>query len=401
VGGTRFFERREVKDLLAYLRLVVNPADSVGFARIVNVPRRGLGKTTVERLLMAAAQRNLPPLALCQDPALLAECCPGAAGKRLAGFGRLITDLTRLARNGDAATVFKQLLAATKYEEWLTQDDPSTAEERRENVAELGNAVHAFVSESDEGRLEDFLESVSLLSDIDSLQESGEMVTLMTMHTAKGLEFPYVFVAGCEEGLLPHANSMMEDDNVEEERRLFYVALTRARRRVFISAASSRRRFGGLEPMLPSRFLRELPDDCVVEKGEREAQPVFRRRTLFESVEKLRPRRRSRPPRRDPDAQADLASGIETFRRSAVKRTAQKGKPGEGHGFEDHDWNQEEVHFTVGLRVRHELLGEGTVEKVEGVGELTRLTISFGDAGTKKILARYARITILDEGEAL
>jgi DNA helicase-2/ATP-dependent DNA helicase PcrA len=292
-------------------------------------------------------------------------------------------------------------LAATRYEAWLKQDDPATAPERQENVTELANAVHAFVSESDEGRLDDFLESVSLLSDVDSLDESGEVVTLMTMHTAKGLEFPHVFIAGCEEGLLPHATSMAESDGVEEERRLFYVALTRAQRRVFVSAAASRRRFGMVEGALPSRFLTELPEDCVVEKGDRGWRPEPTR-TAWPARDPLPSRQRSRAPRaeRDEALLENLAQGIEIFRKSRVKRAA-RGASGARHGFEDHHINQEEVHFRIGLRVRHDLLGEGTVEAVEGTGELTRLLISFQDAGKKKVLARYARITILDDEDGI
>jgi DNA helicase-2/ATP-dependent DNA helicase PcrA len=399
VGGTRFFERREVRDLLAYLKVVANPADTVSFLRILNVPRRGIGKTSVDRLAIAAAQRGVTPLSLCQDAAQLASCDLGPSSKRLLEFGKLITQLTRLAESKDAAVVFKQVLAATGYEDWLEKDDPATAEERTANVMELGNAVHSFVSESDVKTLDAFLESVSLLSDVDSMQDETDVVTLMTVHTAKGLEYGYVFVAGCEEGLLPHASSLEDDDAVEEERRLFYVAITRAQRRVFLSSAATRQRFGGYEPMLPSRFLRELPEELLDEHAVTVPQPhdVIRRPTFG-----LQPTPRSRPRRRpghDPDAPAARdAFSVETFRRSRARQAAEGAqRPTEGaHGFTEHELNQEEVHFAPGVRVRHDLLGEGVIEKVEGMGDLTRLTIEF-EAGRKKVLARYAHLVVLDD----
>ncbi len=391
IGGTRFFERREVKDLLAYLRVLANPADSISLARIINVPRRGVGKASVEKLYGAAAAAGISPLELCKDTSRLASTVGTAPAKRLYAFARLIEDLGRLAQSRDAVAVFKQLMAAIKYEDWIRKDDPSTAEERLENVAELGNAVHSFVSETDDGTLAEFLESVTLLADIDRLEESGDMVTLMTMHTAKGLEFPYVFVAGCEEGLLPHMTSLQEDDGVEEERRLFYVALTRAERRLFLSSAASRQRFGSYEPMLPSRFLGELPDDCYTEVG-LSTRPPMRSTSRLPSAG---PRRHRPVSRSDEPAAWDNGFSVETFRRSQAQAKSRASDP--DHGFEEHEWNQEEIHFAPGLRVKHEKLGEGTIEVVEGFGDLTRLTIDFADAGKKKVLAKYAKIQVVGE----
>ena len=387
VGGTRFFERREVRDLMAYCKLIVNPADAVSLLRILNVPRRGIGKTSVERFLAEAAQRDIPALELMRDSAALAAAC-GAGGKKLLEFGRLISDLRKFAAGHDAAAVLRQVLSATQYDEWLQKDDPTTATERRENVAELLNAAHAFVNESDEGKLADFVESVALLADVDQLEDQSDVVTLMTMHNAKGLEFPAVFIAGCEEGLLPHASSMDELGGVEEERRLFYVGITRAERQLFLCTAASRQRFGSQEPMLPSRFLRELPSDCVEERGE----PPLRAASsgpLFAPSTRLRESRPSRPlsTRADPGFGQ---FGVETFRRSRVGRE-KRGS------FTPSEFSQEEVYYRVGCHVRHELLGDGTIEAVEGSGDLLRLTISFAEAGRKRILARYAHLTRLDE----
>jgi len=382
-GGTRFFERREVRDVMAYCKAIVNPKDGVSVQRILNVPRRGLGKTTAERLFVAAAAKGMGPSELCAQPAQLGDMFAKGARTKLAAFGKLMGDLRRLAESTDAGAVVRQILAATGYESWLDSDDPGTAEERRENVSELVHAAQLFAEESEGASLADFVESVALLSEVDRLQDSDDLVTLMTMHNAKGLEFPTIFVAGCEEGLLPHASSMEDDAGVEEERRLFYVALTRAEERLFLSSASSRQRFGRFEPMLPSRFLEELPEDCVQEQG-------LARRSYAPP-----PRRASRTrtsSRSNSTIDLDLpAFGVETFRKSGVQRRSA------GHGFRDDEINQEEIHYAAGQRVRHELLGDGVIEKIEGMGDLMRLTIDFEGAGKKRVLARFARLTLLDE----
>jgi DNA helicase-2/ATP-dependent DNA helicase PcrA len=324
------------------------------------------------------------------------EACGKAAAQRIQRFRALIDQLGTLAASQDAARVLRRVLEATGYVDWLYADDPETADDRAENVQELLNAAQTFVAESDEGRLADFLESVALLADVDRMEESGDLVTLMTMHTAKGLEYPIVFVAGCEEGLLPHANAADEADGVEEERRLFYVALTRARLRVHLLAASLRRRFGAGEPALPSRFLEELPGDCVIERGERRVEssaPAWgdgrRGAGLFDEPKPPRRRRPPAPPEKG-GAWKD-AFGVETFRRSQARR-----RTAAAHGFEDHELSQEEHAYAVGQRVRHQSLGEGEIVAVEGFGELTKLTIDFGEAGRKRILARYAHLEPID-----
>jgi DNA helicase-2/ATP-dependent DNA helicase PcrA len=405
VGGTRFYERREVRDILAYLKLAINPADQVSLARVINVPRRGIGKTSVERLFQAAAAHNLTPLQFCElHPEQLARVC-GRGAVRIEKFVLLMTRLRRAAENMNAAQVVEEVFEATKYIEWLHDDDPSTADDREENVRELLHAAESFVAESDEGRLFDFLESVALLAEVDRMDAAGDMVTLMTMHNAKGLEYPVVFVAGCEENLLPHANSIEEEDRLEEERRLFYVALTRARRRVFLSAAASRRRFGGSEPVYPSRFLSELPAEIVVERGDRVRQDeglVWNRRgrtrRLFNDEENAAPRSRMvrhRPGSRKPSSPSgESAYGAEAFLKSKAK---QRARQQDRHGFQDHEFSQEELVYEVGQRVRHQTLGEGTITEVEGFGELTRLTIEFGESGRKRVLAHYAKLEILAE----
>ena len=406
IGGTRFYERREVRDLLAYLKLIQNPNDVIALARILNVPKRAIGKTTAERFLERLEASGPDALALLGRLDELREACGNAAAKRLFAFGKLIGDLRRLAETADVASVLRQLVESVKYEEHLRNDDPTTAEDRLENVGELVNAAHEFAATSDEPGLGPFLESIALLSDIDRAQDTTDVVTLMTVHTAKGLEFPYVFVTGVEENLLPHATSMEEDDGVEEERRLFYVALTRAEEQVFLTCAAARRRFGMFESTVPSRFLQEIPEDCVVEMSEavtRSVAPAWGggrstgvRETRWTpgAPAGVTARRPSATKARGP-LDGDVMDQARAFLNSRAKQKAQS-RP----GFSDADLTQDEVHFRVGLRVRHEGLGEGVIEDMEGSGELLRLTIRFGEHGRKRVLARYARLQVLDEDAA-
>mgnify|MGYP001111046144 CR=1 FL=1 len=401
IGGTRFYERREVRDLLAYLKLVQNPNDAIALSRVINVPKRGIGKTSVERFMGVLEAHGPNTMDVFARLDALREACGNAASKRLFAFGKLIGDLRRLAETADAASILRQVIESTKYEQYLRDDDPATAEDRLLNVSELVNAAHEFVATSDEKGLGPFLESIALLSDLDRSQDTTDLVTLMTVHTAKGLEFPYVFVAGVEENLMPHATSMEEDDGVEEERRLFYVALTRAEEQVFLSSAASRRRFGMLESAMPSRFLREIPEDCMHEMGEAPVQV-----SPFDATSSYGGRARQgrwtpgTPARSTPKSSANRARGpvstdvmadARAFLNSKAKKTAQTSHV-------DHDdVSQVETHFRVGLRIQHESLGEGVIEDLEGSGELLRLTIRFGDHGRKRVLARYARLTVVDE----
>jgi ATP-dependent DNA helicase UvrD/PcrA len=402
VGGTRFYERREVRDLLAYLKCVANPADSVSLARVLNVPKRGIGKTSAERFFELSARSGSLVGALSDRAQLLTACGKAAAG-RLSNFGGLLSTLRRLAENADAASVLRQVLQSTKYENYLREDDPSTADDRLANVYELLNAAEEFSSESDEPGLGPFLESVALLAEVDKMTDETDLVTLMTVHNAKGLEFPYVFIAGCEEGLMPHASSIEDDDQLEEERRLFYVALTRAEEAVFLTAAATRRKFGSSESTLASRFVGEIPAEMVVEMG----SLAFGERSWSPSGSRGHSRsprnfglpsadRGPRPPRnRDAGVSADALADAQAFLRSRAKSKSQIDR-GSTHGFDDHDLSQEERSYQVGMRVEHELLGVGVIEELEGSGDLLRLTLRFGDRGRKRILARYARLRALD-----
>ncbi len=349
-GGVSFYERREVKDLLAYLRALSQPRDTVAWYRIVNVPSRAIGKTTLDRFRdFAAAEGLLVPDAL-RHPRL-ADAVGAAAAKKLTEVGRLFEGMAPLLSLSPAACL-TELVAKIRYREYLLEDDPVDAAERIENVEELITGADAYQRRAEEPTVDGFLAEVALLTDVDLWEDGEDTVNLMTIHSAKGLEFPVVFVVGMEEGLLPHASSLDHPKELEEERRLFYVALTRARERVFLLQAQFRRAWnasgGGA-----SRFLGEIPADCLTVE---EADPYA------STARPTRPARAAHGPR-------------------LVR---------------DEDQDQSKERSPVGAWVSHPQFGEGQVVACEGRGERAKLTVQFRRAGTKKILAAFAEWSYAD-----
>ena len=265
VGGLRFYERAEVKDVLSYLRLLVNPADDVSLLRIVNVPRRGIGAKSTATLLETARARGSSLYEAIPDGA---EALGSARRRHLLAFRELIEELRELAATAPARTVLVRSLERTGYFAHLgNEPDPLRAQSRQDNVRELLSAIEAYTESRPGATLAGFLDEAALLSDFDRLGEGQAALepalTLMTVHSAKGLEFDVVFVAGLEQRLFPHANSLGSDKLIAEERRLFYVALTRARERAYLTLARTRRRFGDVEALPPSVFLSELPEELI------------------------------------------------------------------------------------------------------------------------------------------
>ena len=258
VGGIRFYERREIKDLLAYARLVNNPADVVSLGRIANVPARGIGPVTVDRILAVNAPDRISAIGV------LSEDYPPTSrtGKSLSGLHGLLVRLQRTAEQKKTSEMVRAIIKLTNYEEYLrtqkTPDGPGAVEERIENMRELLTVAKKYDSAGPVG-LGQFLEEVALLQDTDQLAAGDQAVTLMTMHAAKGLEFPIVFICGMEEGLFPHSRTIWAPHELEEERRLCYVAITRAKERLFVSLAKWRNIFGSRQANIPSRFLSEVP----------------------------------------------------------------------------------------------------------------------------------------------
>ena len=262
VGGLKFYERKEIKDALAYLRLIINPADTVSLLRIINTPRRGIGKTTIDNLLTASQQLNIPLWEIINDETSV-NTIAGKAAKKVNQFAQMITDCQTKIKENSAAEILNQILNTSGYLEDLKQQGTDEAENREENLNELVNAMLQFQEDNEDPTLESFLSSAALASDLDNLQEGEKAVSLMTLHSAKGLEFPIVFLVGFEQGLLPHNRSLRDPLDLEEERRLCYVGITRAKEQLFITYARERYSWGNVDYCIPSQFLEELPQDLI------------------------------------------------------------------------------------------------------------------------------------------
>jgi DNA helicase-2/ATP-dependent DNA helicase PcrA len=398
VGSQQFYDRKEVRDLLAYLKVVANPADEVALQRVINVPKRKIGDTTVGRLMELASGAGLTPGEAAGDPGLLERAIAPAACKRIREFFGMTTRWRARAAEGvPVHEVLQAIIRDIGYVGHLEQDDPETAEGRSENVAELVNAAGAFHEQSGGGTVDQFLEQVALVADPDTITDGEGTVRLMTVHTAKGLEFPVVVIAGCEDDIIPHINSRDDEAGLEEERRLFYVALTRARRRVYLLHASRRRRFGSWQDSLPSRFLAEVPEERVERRRLDRAwqQPVAG--SLFGSSSSASRRGAagrsgggawaSPPPARRPSKPAVSPDQW---------GSSNKPKPGgAGKVSWDADVSQDAPYYE-GQLVSHGIFGAGRVVRVEGTGGNMLVTVDFAEAGRKHINPRFAPLTPVD-----
>jgi len=343
VGGVKFYARKEVKDVLAYLRLIINPTDGVSFDRVVNFPIRGIGKTSIEKIHSHAKENDLSYLQVLDD---LGKLTIGAKQqKSLHEFSQLIHKFRNSYKEQNAANLTRDLLLEIDLQNYYENQNTQEALDRWGNVKELLNSITDFQDNRDERGLREFLEEVSLLTDIDKWNKSDKTVTLMTIHSAKGLEFPVVMIVGLEEGLFPLGPQSYEIEELEEERRLFYVAMTRAMKKVYLSYAITRRRFGGAPmPTTQSRFISELPEELVQEEiGQ--IKPTFSKNfTQPSSYQKI------------PSSSSKLQKG-------------------------DH--------------VAHKLFGNGKILDVEGEGESAKLTIIFSGNVRKKLIAKYANLSPL------
>ncbi|PUU88042.1 MULTISPECIES: DNA helicase PcrA [Halanaerobium] len=262
VGGVRFYERMEIKDIMAYLRLIYNPADDISFLRIINRPKRGIGAGTLGKVQDYAEAEGLN----LYDAALKSKENPALSGtyaKRVLHFTEIIEELRSERDQIALARLTEKLLDKSGYRHNLEEEKTAEAENRLENIEELFSVINEYMKNSDNNTLAGFLEEVTLMSDIDSMDEKQSSLTLMTIHSAKGLEFPVVFLVGMEEGIFPHSNSMFEQKGMEEERRLCYVGMTRAEERLYLSRALVRLRFGERKVNPPSQFIEEIPEELL------------------------------------------------------------------------------------------------------------------------------------------
>ncbi len=376
IGGTRFYERREIMDVLAYLRLISNPRDAGAFDRIINYPRRGIGDTSKTALLAWAAEQRLSPL----EAAARAAEVPnlrGAAVNSLTAFAALIQRYTALASHIKVGELLEKLIEEVGLIDALREEGPE-GDDRVENVKELVAGAHAFEytdEEEDADATEDagdltsldlYLQRVSLIADVDKHDPDAQAVTLMTLHNAKGLEFPFVFIAGLEDGLFPLARAYDEPDMLEEERRLFYVGITRGEEKVYLTYARTRRRAGEVLACIPSSFLVPIPPTLVESK----VTPALARVRYSGETgwrDRSGPRQRSYNFRADND---EDSSGV----------------------YIDYSDAQDAPRFVKGERVRHPQFGRGIIRELSGFGRDLKAMIDFEKVGRKKVVVRYANL---------
>jgi DNA helicase-2/ATP-dependent DNA helicase PcrA len=376
VGGMRFYERMEIKDILAYLKVLDNPADEVALKRIINTPARGIGLATVDRIADLARQKGIilyDALQLAATGGLLAT---GPRGK-VAGFAAMMDEFRRRAANLPLAELASALIRETGYGQKLEEERTDEARERLENLQELLNALAEFDATSAEKGLSPFLEQVALVSDLERNDEGREAATLMTLHAAKGLEFPVVFIMGVEERVFPHVRSLDDPEQMEEERRLCYVGMTRARERLTLTNARRRRIFGQEQYNLPSRFIDDIPRELL----DIEEQALGS--GLWASGQDPGEGRRAKGEGHGADGAtghnlaAVFAGGMADD--GCVDNEVQvipDEEPGEG--------------LWIGMKVRHGSFGVGTVRKIEGEGDNQKVIVWFNSVGPKKLLVRFA-----------
>ena len=369
VGSVRFYDRREIKDIIAYLRVIYNPRDTLSLLRIINVPKRGLGQTSLGRMMETAAEYRISLFELITDDQLLSTIPKLSAKVRTAleDFAALIFTFMGQVGTRPLHEIVEDMIEESGYAAALEEDKKEDNRDRLENLREFISVAKNFEDGAEEGEngLEDFLAQISLISDVDETEQSDGNVTLMTFHAAKGLEFPAVFMAGMEEGLFPHSRTLLDDMEIEEERRTCYVGITRAQRRLYLTYARQRTIYGRTEMSRPSRFLAEIPEELVEHKAAdffaesahtRERSDVWGRGTSGT-------RRVYMPP----PPQHTAADGSVIRPDSAAK-------------------------FTAGDAVRHSKWGDGRIVAISGEGEEAELTIAFPGEGIKKFVQKYAPI---------
>ena len=362
VGGVKFYDRKEIKDMLAYLRVIQNPADSVSFRRIVNVPRRGIGDTSLGHLQAAADQAGLSLYDVCKQ--LHTVTTIGAKAKNaLTDLARLLDHLREAAAKESVADLITRVMKESGYVAELEQEGTPEAQARVENLQELLTVAREFITaeEGEEDSLEAFLNHVALVADIDSADLETDRMMLMTLHSAKGLEFPTVFLIGMEEGIFPHFRALNSPDEMEEERRLCYVGITRAQRNVFLTRAQSRMIYGEVQVNRPSRFLSEIPESLLEQKQKRPIKPGPSQQLHL-------------PPRQ----LSPVAPSI--LRPAAPPKPAVAGSDGPA------------VQWKVGDKAAHGKWGVGMVVEVKGSGDNQEVKIAFPGEGIKALAVKFAPI---------
>lgn len=350
VGGTKFYDRKEIKDVLAYLRVLYNPFDDLSLLRIINVPKRSIGATTVAKL-QDYARANGTSLFMTLTQLHLVDTIKGKTKEKLEEFGILIFTLVAEMEDKTVLDILESILDRTGYLAQLEESTDPQDQARAENIGELLSVAKDFQDTNPNGTVEDFLEQVALVNDVDSFEQEESKVTLMTLHAAKGLEFPIVFLGGLEEGLFPHSRTLMNPEEIEEERRLAYVGITRAEKELYISNATTRTVFGRTSSYLPSRFIDEIPEELV---------------------DGLRAKRKV-----PDDIKRHVPQHMSVTSRPVTKPIVR---------------NEVIADWKVGDTAIHSKWGNGKVINVAGEGASMKLTIEFPTQGVRVVMAKFAPV---------
>ncbi|MCI7059398.1 MAG: DNA helicase PcrA [Megasphaera elsdenii] len=353
VGGTKFYDRKEIKDVLAYLRLLYNPEDSLSLTRIINVPKRNIGATTMEHVSAYAEEQGISLFEALSSTDEIPVT--KRARTSLENFAAMIFDLLNDIEGKDVLSLIETVIKQTGYGDMLDKEaehDPQ-GESRKENVGEFLSVAKDYMDSNPDGNLQDFLENVALVSDVDDFESSDSKVTLMTLHAAKGLEFPVVFLTGLDEGLFPHSRTLLDPSQVEEERRLAYVGITRAERQLYVTNATTRTMYGRISAYMPSRFLAEIPPQLMEDYHRKSAVPQSRSTATVPGRQRVS------------ILTKPVASSLP--KKHAVTDTYAKGD-----------------------KVRHKIWGIGTVLDVIGEGPNMQMKIQFPTKGVRQVVVKYA-----------
>lgn len=361
VGGLKFYERKEIKDIIAYLRVIFNPADSLSLLRIINVPKRGIGDASLAKIQAYAAANSVSLFEAVSNAAAIDGLSSRFVSK-LDDLAGIIFELMNLASEAPVEDLIDRVLRDTGYLEELENERTPQAQSRIDNLHELISVAQEFAASEEENNLENFLAHVALVSDIDDTELGEDAITLMTLHSSKGLEFPVVFLVGMEEGLFPHARTLMDETEIEEERRLCYVGITRAKEKLFLSSTKMRTIYGNTVTYPPSRFLQEIPARLV---------KTIKRQERF--------------------------SALENFKQVSEKYSARPQKP--ASTFNPHSFMPQKTaaaaggtgtRFNTGDRVSHSKWGEGMVVSVKDSPDGQEVKVAFAGAGVRSLLTKYA-----------
>ena len=371
IGGHRFFDRKEIKDIVSYLAVINNPSDNVRLQRIINVPKRAIGDTMFANVLEIGAGLGMSAFEVCERADEFQKTSRSAS--KLMNFTKMIRDFQECIENGMGLNdLLQEVLDVTKYLDYL-QEEPETYEDRVNNIKELSSMFIKYEEESEDANLSEFLEDVALISDIDSYNEDEDAVVLMTLHSAKGLEFPIVFIPGMEEGIFPGNQSMFSEEDLEEERRLAYVGITRAKKKLYLISSQQRMLYGQTSRNMPSRFLREIPSSVIDDQS-----VVARRSTGFTTPRTAY----ANASRNELGHSSHNKIGSYTQSSSSAHKFGQAGNAAQKNN----------INFKVGDTVCHKSFGTGTVLTITPMGGDMLLEVAFDKAGTKKMMANYARL---------